>query len=37
MEFDWTEEDRAFRRELQDFLAEALPPGWNEMAAGGPG
>ncbi|MDJ0847655.1 MAG: acyl-CoA dehydrogenase family protein [Myxococcota bacterium] len=37
MEFDWTEEDRAFRRELQDFLAEALPPDWNEMAANGPG
>jgi len=37
MEFDWTEEDRAFRRELQEFLAETLPPEWHEMAANGPG
>ncbi len=37
MEFDWTEEDRAFRRELQGFLAETLPPEWSEMAADGPG
>ena len=37
MEFDWTEDDLAFRRELQGFLAESLPVGWEEMAKDGPG
>jgi len=37
VEFDWTEEDLAFRRELQEFLAENLPDGWEEMAKDGPG
>jgi alkylation response protein AidB-like acyl-CoA dehydrogenase len=37
VEFDWTEEDEAFRRELKDFLAEELPANWDAMAADGPG
>jgi alkylation response protein AidB-like acyl-CoA dehydrogenase len=37
VEFDWTEEDLAFRRELRDFLAEVLPEEWDEMSKDGPG
>ena len=37
MEFDWSPEDAAFRRSLAAFLAEALPPDWDELAKDGPG
>ncbi len=37
MEFGWSEEDERFRRELDAFLAEALPPDWEEIAKDGPG
>ena len=37
MDFAWSDEDEAFRRELRAFLAEALPPGWDEIAKDGPG
>ena len=37
MEFRWSDEDVAFRRELRDFLAEALPPDWAELSKHGPG
>ena len=37
MEFDWTDDDLAFRRELRDFLAEVLPENWEEMSKDGPG
>jgi alkylation response protein AidB-like acyl-CoA dehydrogenase len=37
VEFDWTQQDEAFRRELREFLAEALPANWEELAANGPG
>jgi alkylation response protein AidB-like acyl-CoA dehydrogenase len=37
LEFDWSAEDEAFRRELGDFLAETLPDDWPEMSADGPG
>ena len=37
MDFDWTGEDLAFRRELRDFLADVLPANWEEMSKDGPG
>ncbi len=37
MEFDWSPEEVAYRREVQEFLAEALPDDWEELSRGGPG
>ena len=37
MEFGWSQEDLAFRRELQEFLDETLPESWAEMSRHGPG
>ncbi len=37
MEFEWSREDLAFRRELREFLDEALPENWDEIAKDGPG
>ena len=37
MDFRWSEEDLAFRRELRQFLAETLPADWEEVSKGGPG
>ncbi len=37
MDFAWSDEDEAFRRELRAFLDEALPPDWDEIAKDGPG
>ncbi|HZO08774.1 MAG TPA: acyl-CoA dehydrogenase family protein [Myxococcota bacterium] len=37
MDFTWSAEEQAFRRELRAFLAEALPPDWDEIAKDGPG
>jgi len=37
VDFDWTGEDLAFRRELRDFLADVLPANWEEMSKDGPG
>ncbi len=37
MEFGWSDGDRAFRRELSEFLAENLPDDWEELAKDGPG
>ena len=37
MEFDWSPEDAAFRRQLAEFLEEALPGDWDELAKDGPG
>ncbi len=37
MDFDWTEEDRAFRARVRDFLARELPPDWPEISRHGPG
>jgi alkylation response protein AidB-like acyl-CoA dehydrogenase len=37
VEFEWSPEDAAFRRELAAFLDEALPPDWEELAKDGPG
>jgi alkylation response protein AidB-like acyl-CoA dehydrogenase len=37
VDFEWTDEDEAFRRELRALLAEALPGNWDEIAKDGPG
>jgi alkylation response protein AidB-like acyl-CoA dehydrogenase len=37
VEFGWSDEDLAYRRELEAFLEEALPENWEEMAKDGPG
>ena len=37
MEFGWSDEDLAYRRELEAFLDEALPENWEEMSKDGPG
>jgi alkylation response protein AidB-like acyl-CoA dehydrogenase len=37
MDFDWTEEDRAFRARVRDFLARELPADWDEISRHGPG
>jgi len=37
VEFGWSEDDLAFRRELTGFLADALPDDWPELSKDGPG
>ena len=37
MDFAWSDEDAAFRRELREFLDATLPPDWDELAKDGPG
>jgi len=37
MEFGWTADEKAFRRELLDFLKEVLPHDWEEIAKDGRG
>ena len=37
MEFGWTTDELEFRRELLEFLREALPQDWEEIAKDGPG
>jgi len=37
MDFDWTDDQRAFRQRIRDFLAENLPPDWWDLAHHGPG
>lgn len=34
MDFEWNEEQRNFRQTVRDFLAENLPPDWEERADG---
>ncbi len=34
MDFEWTPEDAAFRAEVREFLAEALPPQWFDLVPG---
>jgi alkylation response protein AidB-like acyl-CoA dehydrogenase len=36
MNFEWTEEQQAFRRKLVDFLAANLPDDWEEFSKHGP-
>lgn len=37
MDFDWTEDDRAFRARVRDFLERELPDNWDEIRRHGPG
>jgi alkylation response protein AidB-like acyl-CoA dehydrogenase len=37
VDFDWSDEDAAFRRELCAFMDATLPPDWDEIAKDGPG
>lgn len=37
MDFDWTEEDRAYRARIRAFLDSELPENWEEIARHGPG
>jgi len=37
VEFEWSEDDLAFRVELKRFLDDALPDDWDEIARHGPG
>ncbi len=36
MDFDWTEEEAAFRQRLRDFLAATLPEDWERFSQHGP-
>lgn len=36
MDFEWTEEQQAFRQKLKDFLAENLPDDWEKFSEHGP-
>jgi alkylation response protein AidB-like acyl-CoA dehydrogenase len=37
VDFDWSEDEAVFRRELVRFLGETLPPDWPQLAQDGPG
>lgn len=37
MDFDWTEEDRAYRARIRDFLRRELPSNWDDISRHGPG
>jgi alkylation response protein AidB-like acyl-CoA dehydrogenase len=37
VDFEWTEEDRAYRARIRAFLQRELPPHWDEMSRHGPG
>ncbi len=37
MDFEWSEGDAAYRRELRAFLDASLPPDWKELSVDGPG
>ncbi len=37
MHFGWSPEEESYRREVQAFLAEALPGDWERLSKGGPG
>ena len=37
MHFDWTDEDRAYRARIRDFLARELPADWPAIQREGPG
>ena len=37
MEFGWSDADRAYRRQIREFLETELPGDWEERSKGGPG
>lgn len=37
MDFDWTDEDRAYRERIRDFLKRELPKDWVDISRHGPG
>jgi alkylation response protein AidB-like acyl-CoA dehydrogenase len=37
MDFDWTEDDRAYRARIREFLKRELPADWEEISRHGPG
>lgn len=37
MDFDWTEEDRAYRARIREFLRRELPADWDRISRHGPG
>lgn len=37
MDFNWTEENLAYRARVREFLQRELPPDWSEIARHGPG
>lgn len=37
MDFDWTDEDRAYRTRVREFLKKELPADWREISRHGPG
>jgi alkylation response protein AidB-like acyl-CoA dehydrogenase len=37
MDFDWTEEDRAYRARIREFLRRELPADWDSITRHGPG
>lgn len=37
MDFDWTDEDRAYRERIREFLRRELPSNWGEISRHGPG
>lgn len=37
LDFDWTEEDRAYRERIRDFLKRELPSDWKSLSRHGPG
>jgi hypothetical protein len=37
MDFEFTQEELAFREEVEDFVKKELPPGWDEEVIAWPG
>ena len=37
MEFGWSADEQAHRKRVQDVLARALPPDWEQISVHGPG
>ncbi len=37
MDFQWSEDEIQHRQEIREFLADVLPPDWEDLAKDGPG
>ena len=37
MDFEFTQQETAFRKEVEDFVKQELPPGWDEKIFRWPG